>query len=98
MKAMLLSAVCALTTSIACAADGSDPLAPVGGPPQPPPPPVRPVTENLFGTNVTDNYRYMEKLAPETVAWMKAQGLYTRNLIDAIPRRCRGVHNRHRGL
>jgi prolyl oligopeptidase len=73
-----------VATSIACAAESSDPLAPVGGALQPPPPPVRPVTENHFGTNVTDNYRYMEKLAPETLEWMKAQGVYTRNTLDAI--------------
>ena len=86
MKAstLLLGAACAVAISIACAAEGSDPLAPVGGPLQPPPPPVRPVTENHFGTKVTDNYRYMEKLAPETLAWMKAQGTYTRSVIDAI--------------
>jgi prolyl oligopeptidase len=86
MKAstLLLGAACAVAISIACAADGSDPLALVGGPPQPPPPPVRPVTENHFGTNVTDNYRYMEKLSPETLDWMKAQGAYTRNTLDAI--------------
>jgi prolyl oligopeptidase len=82
---LLFSALCTLATSVACAANRSDPLAPVGGPPQPAPPAVRPVTENLFGTNVTDNYRNMEKLAAETVAWMKAQGVYTRKVIDAIP-------------
>jgi prolyl oligopeptidase len=86
MKAstLLLGAACAVAISVACAAEGSDPLALVGGPLQPPPPPVRPVTENFFGTNVTDNYRYMEKLAPETLDWMKAQGSYTRRAIDAI--------------
>ncbi len=80
----LFGAACVVAISIASAAIGSDPLAPVGGPPQPPPPPVRPVTENLFGTNVTDNYRYMEKLSPETLHWMKAQGAYTRSALDAI--------------
>jgi prolyl oligopeptidase len=81
---LLLCAACAVAISIARAADGSDPLAPVGGGLQPPPPPVRPVTENHYGKNVTDNYRYMEKLAPETLAWMKAQGGYTRKTLDAI--------------
>jgi opacity protein-like surface antigen len=82
---LLFSALCILATSAAYAADSSDPLAPVGGPPQPASPAVRPVTENLFGTSVTDNYRDMEKLAVETGAWMKAQGVYTRKVIDAIP-------------
>jgi len=86
MKAsmLFLSAACALATSMAYAAGSADALAPVGGARQPAPPPARPVTENLFGTNVTDNYRYMEKLAPETLAWMKAQGVYTRRVMDAI--------------
>jgi prolyl oligopeptidase len=86
MKAspLLMAAACAMTLSVVCAAEGSDPLAPVGGAPQPPPPPVRAITESHFGMNVTDNYRYMEKLAPETEDWMKTQGAYTRNLIDAI--------------
>jgi prolyl oligopeptidase len=86
MKASILlsGAACAVAISIGYSAGGSDPRAPVAGPLQPPPPPLRPVTENHFGTNVTDNYRYMEKLAPETLDWMKAQGAYTRSTLDAI--------------
>jgi prolyl oligopeptidase len=79
-----LGAACVVAASISCAAESADPLAPVGTVRQPPPPPVRPVTENHYGTNVTDNYRYMEKLAPETLSWMKAQGAYTRQTLDAI--------------
>ena len=53
-----------------------------------PPPPARPVTDTSFGAEkVTDNYRYMEKLGPETVKWMKAEGAYTRALLDSIPGR-----------
>jgi prolyl oligopeptidase len=86
MKAsiLLLGAACAVATSIAYSADGFDSPTPAGAVLQPSPPPVRPVTENHFGANVTDNYRYMEKLAPETLAWMKAQGAYTRKAIDSI--------------
>jgi prolyl oligopeptidase len=51
---------------------------------QPATAPVRPVTETLWGQKVTDNYRYMERLGPETVAWMKAEGTYTRELMDSI--------------
>jgi prolyl oligopeptidase len=51
---------------------------------RPAPAPVRPVTETLWGRSVTDNYRYMEAVGPETVAWMKAQGAYTRALMDSI--------------
>lgn len=42
------------------------------------------VTETFFGTHVTDNYRYMEKLDPATIAWMKAQRAHTRKVMDAI--------------
>jgi len=54
----------------------------------PPVAPVRAVTDNYFGTPVTDNYRYMENLAdPEVKAWMKAQADYTRARLDALPGR-----------
>ena len=54
----------------------------------PPTAPVRPVTEDYFGTQVTDNYRYMENLTePEVQAWMKGQADYTRHLLDQIPGR-----------
>jgi prolyl oligopeptidase len=81
---LLLGAACAMASSIPCAAESLDPLAPIGTVSQPAPAPVRPVTENHHGTNVTDNYRYMEKLGAETLSWMKAQGAYTRSAIDAI--------------
>jgi prolyl oligopeptidase len=62
----------------------TDPLAPIGVGPPPAPPPVKPVTETLYGVPVTDNYRYMETQGPETLAWMRAQGAYTRTVLDAI--------------
>jgi prolyl oligopeptidase len=45
---------------------------------------MKPVTETLWGKRVTDNYRYMEALDASTIAWMKAQGAYTRSILDAI--------------
>jgi prolyl oligopeptidase len=72
MKAMLLLAASILAMSAAAA--GS----------QPPAPPAKPVTETLFGQTVTDNYRYMEALGPETLDWMKAQGSFTRSMFDSI--------------
>ncbi|HWF00170.1 MAG TPA: prolyl oligopeptidase family serine peptidase [Caulobacteraceae bacterium] len=65
-------------------AQSADPLAPIGVGQRPPPPPIRPVTEDLFGVKVTDDYRYFEQLGPETLDWMKAQGAYTRSVLDAI--------------
>lgn len=89
MKAVTSGALIALL-GFSCAAAESltaDPLAPLGAPPRPPPAPVKPVTETLWATQVTDNYRYMEALDPSTIAWMKAQGAYTRSILDAIPPR-----------
>jgi prolyl oligopeptidase len=55
---------------------------------RPPAAPVRPVTDDYFGTQVVDDYRYMEDLDnPEVRAWMKAQADYTRTKLDAIPAR-----------
>src|SRR5579862_456153 len=51
---------------------------------KPAPAPVQPVTETLWGKKVTDNYRYMEKLEPSTLDWMKAEGHYTRSVLDSI--------------
>ena len=57
-------------------------------PKQPPAPPARPVTDTYFGTTVTDPYRFMEKLDdPAVTAWMKAQGDYTRAVLDSVPAR-----------
>ena len=51
---------------------------------KPPAAQVKAVTERLWGRKVTDNYRYMEALDPKTLEWMKAQGAYTRSLLDEI--------------
>ncbi|HSZ74703.1 MAG TPA: prolyl oligopeptidase family serine peptidase, partial [Rhizomicrobium sp.] len=77
-------------TALACAfaslvyAAGGDPLAPIGLTDKQPVAPVTPVTETLYGTQITDNYRYMEKMDPDTIAYMKAQGAYTRKIFDAV--------------
>jgi prolyl oligopeptidase len=57
----------------------------------PPPPhvaPVVPVTDDYFGTQVTDNYRYFEDLKnPQVQAWMKGQAEYARAMLDSLPGR-----------
>ncbi len=54
----------------------------------PPTTPVREVTDNYFGTKVTDPYRWLESTKdPEVVAWMKAQNDYTRAVLAGIPGR-----------
>jgi prolyl oligopeptidase len=51
---------------------------------------VRPVTDDYYGTKVTDNYRYMENSKdPEVQAWMKAQDDYTRAALASIPGRAK---------
>jgi prolyl oligopeptidase len=54
-------------------------------PGQPPVPPAKPVTETLFGTKITDPYRYFEAQGPAVVNWMKAEGRFTRSVLDAQP-------------
>src|SRR5688572_14898658 len=89
MKHITSGALIALL-GISCAAAVSvthDPLAPLDAPSPPTPAPVKPVAETLWGKEVTDNYRYMEALDPQTIAWMKAQSEHTRSILDAIPAR-----------
>ena len=57
-------------------------------PPPPPTAPAVPVTDDYFGTKVTDNYRYFEDLkSPQVQAWMKGQADYTRAVLDSLPGR-----------
>jgi prolyl oligopeptidase len=50
--------------------------------------PVHEVTEDYFGTKVTDPYRWLEETsAPAVISWMKAQNDYTRTLLKRIPGR-----------
>src|SRR5882757_5150613 len=84
-KVILGVAAAAITATLAFAAvQRGDPLAALGHLAKPAPAPVRPVTETLWGRKVTDNYRYMEALDPSTIEWMKAQGGYTRSVLDGI--------------
>lgn len=51
----------------------------------PPLPPAKPVKEVIFGRTVTDPYRYFEQQGPAVTNWMKAEGRYTRAVLDALP-------------
>jgi len=60
----------------------------VAGGREPPVAPVRPVTDQHFGTTVTDPYRYMENMAdPAVREWMLAQGRHASAVLNAIPGR-----------
>jgi prolyl oligopeptidase len=54
-------------------------------PSRPPVPPAKPVTETLFGKSITDQFRYFEQQDANVTDWMKAEGRYTRSVLDALP-------------
>jgi prolyl oligopeptidase len=50
--------------------------------------PIVPVIENYFGTEVVDNYRYMENFNDRMVQqWVKAQADYTIETLSQLPDR-----------
>ncbi|WP_419868560.1 prolyl oligopeptidase family serine peptidase [Chryseobacterium sp. CT-SW4] len=50
--------------------------------------PQKPVTDNYFGTSVTDDYRWLENLKDPVVQnWFKAQSDFSHSVIDQIPHR-----------
>jgi prolyl oligopeptidase len=50
--------------------------------------PIAPVTDNYFGTDVVDNYRYMENFSdPAVQQWVKAQADYTIETLSQLPGR-----------
>ncbi|MCL1680405.1 prolyl oligopeptidase family serine peptidase [Elizabethkingia miricola] len=50
--------------------------------------PEIPVTDDYFGTKITDNYRWLEDLkSPEVQSWFKAQSDFSHQVIDKIPNR-----------
>jgi prolyl oligopeptidase len=59
--------------------------APLGLPTPPPAAAVRPVTERLYGTAVTDPYRYFENMQlPLVQAFFRNENTYTRAVLDRI--------------
>jgi prolyl oligopeptidase len=73
----MLAAVLAAASPVLAAGTLTYPAAPRGT-----------VTDTYFGTTVPDPYRWLENVdAPETTAWVKAEGDLTRAYLDAIPQR-----------
>lgn len=64
----------------------ADPAPPIPTEPasKPPVAPERPVTDDYFGTKVTDRFRYMESRDADTTAWMKAQSGWAHGVLDSI--------------
>ena len=55
---------------------------------RPPETPVRVVSENFFGRQVEDPYRWLENVKdPEVLRWLSDQNAYTRSILDPIPER-----------
>ena len=53
--------------------------------PQPPPTAVKPVTDNLHGTTLTDPYRWLEdRKSLETAAWIDQQMKYTEQYLEQV--------------
>src|ERR1039458_4701500 len=78
-RGCLLLMATACVEIIWCAAFAAEP---------PPVTPVRPVTDTYFGTDVVDNYRYLENVDdPQVQTWMRAQADYTRAALDRPPGR-----------
>jgi prolyl oligopeptidase len=69
---------------VLAAASGAGAVPPVEPASAPPKAVARPVTDDYYGTKIVDLYRYMESKDAETIAWMKAQGSYSRALFDSI--------------
>src|SRR5262252_5992110 len=67
--------------SIPCTAQSQRP-----GGAKPPLAPLEPVTDNYFGTKITDPYRWMEAGTsdPEFLAYLKAQNDYTRSILAPL--------------
>jgi prolyl oligopeptidase len=74
----------------ALAAERVTPINPSGQPPDLAP---RPLEEDYFGTKVSDPFRFIESKDPDTLAWMKAQGAWTRAVFDSISPRAGYLKN-----
>jgi len=63
-------------------------------PPAPPKTEKRPLEENLHGTKIVDNYRWLEDgTTPETQKWVAEEMAYTRGVLDPLPGRD-AIHTR----
>jgi prolyl oligopeptidase len=87
--ARLLAALPALLLACTPAPTVEAPPAPTAPPAErPPETAARPVVDELHGTKITDDYRWLEKADdPEVKAWSKAQAAWARKHLDALPGR-----------
>jgi len=72
-------------------ADDSKPSATPNGPPKTA---VKPIAEDIHGTRIIDNYRWLEDgKSPETQKWVEEEMAYTRAVLDPLPGRD-AIHKR----
>jgi len=84
----ILATCCILALSLALGMHLRGQSGTSGFPSPPPAASIRPVTDDYYGTKITDPYRYMENFKdPQVQAWMKAQDDYTRAMLAGIPGR-----------
>jgi len=88
--AELVVIACMIVATEASAAPGHSALATTSSRATDGPPVARrePVTDDYFGTKVTDDYRWMEdRHAPAFETWCREEGAYARSVLDRIPGR-----------
>jgi len=75
-----------LLAAVAVAQDGSS--APSPAPLAPPKAKIQPVTDDLHGHKIVDNYRWLEDAgSPETQEFVHQELAYTRSILDPLPGR-----------
>jgi prolyl oligopeptidase len=84
LRSVIFAFVIALGFATVLGPHGGAPAAP-SFPTPPPVPPTQPVAETLFGTSVTDPYRYFENMKdPVVVNFFKEQNAYTRAVLSRL--------------
>lgn len=84
MKKLIIPTLCALTILSACQSKSNKRDITVNYPETV----KKPVVDNYFGTDVTDNYRWLEDdRSEETEAWVKTQNEVTFDYLNKIPYR-----------
>ncbi len=77
-----------LALAVACSSPAQQPATPAKSElPQPPPTRTSDQVDDYHGHKVADPYRWLEQDSAETQAWVQAQNLATRALLDRVPQR-----------
>ncbi|HLM83378.1 MAG TPA: prolyl oligopeptidase family serine peptidase [Terriglobales bacterium] len=86
-----LSSLCIMAATVVAAENLQSGKTP---PSVPPVAAIKPLSENWYGVNIVDNYRWLEDgNNPETRQWVEQEMAYTRGLLDPLPGRD-AIHKR----